>query len=164
MNPTQYRDWKQAPAKPKEVNPASFAEFPDLGKPVAKPTVFQGTSLAARLKDAIAAEEEAAVLKRLKKGETPEQILRESCTVLPCKGLTSKSSSVPDWVTDAQPIETIPSFRHKSQDQVAQERAWKRLGIAVRPEPVEEDLDTVSLPSDDGSQEEEEQEENLELY
>ncbi len=165
-----YRAWKQAvPEKPKELNSASFTEFPDLVKSTAKPTVFQGMSLAARLKEAIAAEEEAAILKRLKKGETPDQILRESCTVLPCKGLKAIDSPVPDWVTDTQPIVVGPIPKVKSLDDQIQERKWRRLGLtpALWMESFQEDEhteyepDTVSLPSDTESIQEEE--ENLEL-
>ena len=170
-NPGGYRAWKQAvPDKPKEVNSASFTEFPDLIKATAKPTVFQGMSLAARLKEAIAAEEEAAILKRLKKGDTPEQILRESCVVLPCKGLKAVDSSVPDWVTDTQSIVVGPMPRVKTLEDQIQERKWRRLGITPSisiwspPDQEEEyEPDTVSLPSDTESLQEEEEEQNLEL-
>jgi len=158
------------PEKPKELNPASFTEFPDLVKSTSKPTVFQGMSLASRLKEAIAAEEEAAILKRLKKGETPDQILRESCAVLPCKGLTAVESSVPDWVTDTQAVVVGPRIRVKSLEDQIQERKWRRLGVTPslwmeppRYDDQEDEPDTVSLPSDTESLHDEEmEEENVE--
>lgn len=133
----------------------SFTEFPDLVKDGTKKTVFEGTSLANKLKDAIAAEEEAAIQKRLKKGDTPETILREMCTVLPLKGArrSSEPMEIPWWVTDESMPIIFPSFKHKSLAQLAQERRWKRLGVNPREIYLDdtadkEEDDTVSLPSD----------------
>lgn len=158
-----YRTWKQkeqAPEK-KDLNTASFTEFPDLVKDTKKKTVFEGTSLANKLKETIAAEEEAAIQRRLKKGETPEMILREMCSVLPLKGAkrTSGPIEIPWWVTDESMPVIFPSFKHKSLAQLAQERRWKRLGVNPRDvylydREVVEDDDVVSLPSEPASEEE----------
>lgn len=156
-----YKSWKNKDAaseKPKEVNLASFTEFPDLIQPAEKKSVFEGTSLAAKLKETIAAEEEAAILKRLKKGDTPEMILREGCVSLPLKNYKQGTPlTVPDWVTDASPISTMPVFKHKTPEELLQERKWKRLGINPNhlmfyDEPEDDggyQEDKVSLPSDD---------------
>lgn len=161
-----YKAWKNKTEDPKkkELNMASFTEFPDLVKETKKKSAFEGTSLAAKLKETIAAEEEAAILKRLKKGDTPEMILRESCVVLPLKGgpYPAEPLIVPDWVTDTSKPTIFPPFRHKSLAQVARERQLKRLGINPRdtrlfdePE-FEEPEDTVSMPSETNSVVEEE--------
>lgn len=167
-----YKSWKNkdAEAKPKEVNLASFNEFPDLVKPVEKKSVFEGTSLAAKLKETIAAAEEAAILKRLKKGDTPEMILREGCVSLPLKNYKQGVPlTVPDWVTDTSEPIILPAFKHKTLEQLAQERKWKRLGInpndtMLWDEPEDNNStyqdDKISLPSDDGY----EQEEDLVLH
>lgn len=112
----------------------SFKDFPDLVSDTKKKTVFEGVSLASKLKEVLAAEEEAAIQKRLKKGDTPEQILREACVVLPLKHSKRKSSGtneiiVPDWLLDHTPPVVFPSFRPKSLQQSQQERYWARLGI-----------------------------------
>ena len=159
---SDYKSWKTKEidgGKPKEVNLASFSEFPDLIQPVEKKSIFEGTSLAAKLKETIAAEEEAAILKRLKKGDTPEMILREGCVSLPLKKYKQGVAlTVPDWVTDTSQIVIMPAFKHKTHEQLAEERKWKRLGINPREtmlydEP--EDIgayryqdDKVSLPDD----------------
>lgn len=161
-----YKSWKNKDTveKPKEINVASFKEFPDLVKPVEKKSVFEGTSLAAKLKETIAAEEEAAILKRLKKGDTPEMIFREGCVSLPLKNYKQgQPLTVPDWVTDTSKVVLIPSFRHKTLEQLTEERHWKRLGI--RPsdlmlfdEPEDNGTyidDNISLPSDTTLEEEE---------
>lgn len=160
-----YKAWKNKDEKPKEVNIASFNEFPDLIKSVEKSasnTVFQGTSLAAKLKETIAAEEEAAILKRLKKGDTPEMILREGCVSLPLKNYKFGTTlTVPDWVTDTSEPTIFPAFKHKTQEELAQERKWKRLGINPRDtmlwdEPEDDGMyydDKVSLASEDYDQE-----------
>jgi hypothetical protein len=131
-NPTSYRAWKQKET-PKEVKMDSFKDFPDLVADPKKKTVFEGVSLASKLKEVLAAEEEAAIQKRLKKGDTPEQILREGCVVLPLKSSSKKRSteelSVPDWVLDHTAPVAFPSFRPKSLQQAQQERYWARLGI-----------------------------------
>jgi len=134
---------------------ASFSEFPELGSNGPKKSVLEGVSLASKLKEAIAAEEEAAVLKRLKKGDTPEMILRESCVILPykrTKKVVLEPLQAPDWVTDTTTPLTMPSFRHKTLVQLAMERKWKRMGLSGSL-PVEmlqnEDFeDQVSLPED----------------
>jgi hypothetical protein len=155
---TSYRSWKKEDAKDKkpEVNMASFSDFPELGVSGPKKTVFEGVSLASKLKDAIAAEEEAAISKRLKKGDTPEMILRECCVALPLKRtkkVVLEPLQVPDWTTDTTLPEVFPSFRHKTLAQIAKERRWKRMGIAgplIHGErSQEEDLeDNVSLPEE----------------
>lgn len=154
-----YRTWKQKEKTPeKALNPASSMDFPDLVKDnqknSSKKTVFEGTSLANRLKDAIAAEEEAAVQRRLKKGVTPEQILREQCVSLPLKGKSDspKILEVPDWITDDFKPFIMPPFRHKTMTQLAEERRWRRLGINPKEmrlyDTHEEDTDDrESLPS-----------------
>lgn len=151
-----YRSWKQKDQTPekKELNPASFTEFPDLVKSAPKKTVFEGTSLASKLKEVIAAEEEAAIQKRLKKGDTPEQILREMCVSLPLKRTTKSRETIeiPWWVTDDTAPIVLPPFKPKSLQQVAQERRLKRLGVNPRHiylyDESEEDVDdAVSLPS-----------------
>ncbi len=127
-----YRTWKQKDkAVEKTLNPASTDDFPDLVKDVTKKSVFEGTSLANRLKEAIAAEEEAAIQRRWKKGDTPEQILREQCMTLPLKGNKSYAQilEVPEWVTDDSKPFVMPPFRPKSHSQIMQERRWRRLGI-----------------------------------
>ncbi len=136
-----YRSWKKkettaegVPIK-KELNVASTTEFPDLVKDTKKNTVFEGTSLATKLKETIAAEEEAAVLKRLKKGDTPEMILRDSCVSLPLKNYKGASEGpleAPWWVTDPTIPVFVPSFKHKTLEELAEERRWKRLGINPR--------------------------------
>lgn len=165
-----YRTWKQkdqAPEK-KELNPASFTEFPDLVKSAPKKTVFEGTSLASKLKEVIAAEEEAAIQKRLKKGDTPEQILREMCVSLPLKRTTKSTETIeiPWWVTDDTAPIVLPPFKHKSLLQLARERRLKRLGVNPRDmylydEPQEDIDDTVSLPSVSDHLSEPEEEEAL---
>ncbi len=157
-----YKAWKNKevpgqPPKPKEVDLASFSEFPDLIKPVEKKSVFEGTSLVEKLKESIAAEEEAAILKRLKKGDTPEMILREGCVSLPLKNYKHGTPLVvPDWVTDTSNPIIIPPFRHKTIEQLMEERKWKRLGInpsmtMLFDEPEENDSyvdETSSIGSD----------------
>lgn len=151
-----YRSWKQKdqPTVEKKLNPASFMEFPDLIKAAPKKSVFEGASLAAKLKDAIAAEEEEAIQKRLKKGTTPETILREMCVVLPLKGVhgTKTEYEVPSWVTDTSKPIILPPFKLKTLKQLADERRLRRLGINpfdlnLNDEFQEED-DAVSLPSE----------------
>lgn len=167
MKTTTYSAWKK-PGGSKEVplNMSSFKEFPDLVQTPQAKSVFQGVSLATKLKEAIVAEEEAAVLKRLKKGETPEMLLRECCAVLPCKGLKGTSEVVvPDWVTETQPIDSPASYRHKSLQQLSEERKWKRLGCppTESAKAHEDEDDTVSLPETVGSHSEHEEEENVEM-
>lgn len=160
-----YRTWKtQAPEPKAQVNPSSFTDFPDLVAPTQSKTVFQGVSLATKLKEAIAAEEEAAILKRLKKGETPEQLLREGCVTLPCPGLKGTSiSTVPDWLTDTQAARIPPSFHSRPHTVLAQERLWKRLGVdpsqTLLVDPEDEEDDAMSLPSSSESMEDDELEE-----
>jgi hypothetical protein len=167
MKPTTYSAWKK-PGVSKEVtlNMTSFKEFPDLIQSPQAKSVFQGVSLATKLKEAIAAEEEAATLKRLKKGETPELLLRECCAVLPCKGLKDTSGGlVPDWVTETQPIESPASYRHKSLQQISEERLWKRLGSppTQSTRDQEDEDETISLPETEDTQSEAGEEENLEM-
>jgi hypothetical protein len=157
-----YRAWKQKDQEAKkELNPASFTEFPDLVKAAPKKSVFEGASLATKLKEAIAAEEEEVLQKRLKKGVTPETILREMCVTLPLKNYkrpTSEPLEIPAWVTDNTTPFVMPPFRPKTIKQLADERRWRRLGI----NPLEVNLDDnhdetqydsddekVSLPSDE---------------
>jgi hypothetical protein len=160
-----YRSWKQKEAGIETtMNPASTLQFPDLvkevGRNVPKKTVFEGTSLATKLKEAIVAEEEAAVLRRLKKGVTPEQILREQCVSLPLKGkAASKVIEVPDWITDDFKPFIMPPFRHKTMAQLTEERRWRRLGINPKDLTLydnnEEEIDdNVSLPSNSDNCEE----------
>ena len=162
-----YKSWKNkettaagVPIK-KEIKLESTTEFPDLVKDTKKKTVFEGTSLANKLKETIAAEEEAAILKRLKKGDTPEMILREGCVSLPLKDYKGPSVStgpleVPWWVTDTTKPVLIPPFRPKSIEELSEERRWKRLGINPRDTMlIDEDMyddyepDRVSLPAVD---------------
>jgi hypothetical protein len=177
MDSGNYRSWKQKDpltGEQKPMNPASFTEFPDLVKSAPKKTVFEGTSLASKLKDVIAAEEEAAVQKRLKKGETPDQILRELCVVLPLNGSKSYTmpTEVPWWVTDDSKPIVLPPFKPKSHLQLAEERRWKRLGVnptnlSLYDESPEDKDDGVSLPSlsdhEDEPEEDEFQHEELPL-
>jgi len=164
-----YKSWKLKKDEiKKEVNIASFSDFPDLVVSGPKKTIFEGNSLASKLKEVIAAEEEAAIQKRLKKGDTPEMILREGCVVLPLKGgkKSSEPLEVPYWVTDTtQPI-LFPPFRPKSFEEVAEERQWRRLGINPFDTMLHDEVDheeeyieeTLSLPSEfeeeDGFEEE----------
>jgi hypothetical protein len=153
-----YKSWKQkdpTTGEQKPMNPASFSEFPDLVKSAPKKTVFEGTSLASKLKEVIAAEEEAAIQKRLKKGDTPEMIFREMCVSLPLKG-ASKSTQpfeVPWWVMDDTKPTILPPFKQRSVEQLNEERRWKRLGINPRDvylydeQEANEEDDVVSLPS-----------------
>lgn len=162
-----YRTWKkkeEVAAKDKPINPASFTEFPDLVKSAPKKTVFEGSSLAAKLKEAIAAEEEEAIQKRLKKGVTPEVLLREACVVLPLKGKYASTEPlvVPDWVTENIVTFAMPPFRPKSMKQQADERRWRRLGINPydlnlndETQGEQDEDDAVSLPSDAAFYEEE---------
>lgn len=149
-----YKAWKTKEPEKKELNIASFSDFPDLVSGTPKKSVFEGTSLAMKLKDAIAAEEEEAIQRRLKKGDTPEMILREGCVALPLKG-TKKGPIepfvVPWWVTENTKPILVPAFRHKTLRQVAEERRLKRYSIDPRmtmlyDSPVDDD-DRVSLPS-----------------
>lgn len=162
-----YRSWKQKQKEEvkKEVNIASFSDFPDLVQSGPKKTVFEGNSLASKLKEVIAAEEEAAIQKRLKKGETPEMILRESCVILPLKGGNKSFAplEVPDWVTDTSNPIVFPPFRHKTLAELADERRWKRLGINPSHTMLHDEEDheeeyieeTLSLPSSDVPSEDE---------
>ena len=160
-----YKSWKKkettaagVPIK-KEVNVGSVTEFPDLVKDMKKKTVFEGTSLASKLKETIAAEEEAAILKRLKKGDTPEMILRESCVSLPLKnykGSPEGPLEVPWWVTDTMVPVFVRPFRPKSLEELTEERRWKRLGInPLQTMLIDEEMyddyepDRVSLPAVD---------------
>lgn len=155
-----YRTWKKkedASSKEKTVNPASFTEFPDLVKSAPKKTIFEGSSLAAKLKEAIAAEEEEAIQKRLKKGITPEMLLREGCVALPLKGHCSSTEplTVPEWITDNSVPFVMPSFQPKTMKQYADERRWRRLGINPYQLNLndslsmgEEEEDVISLPSE----------------
>lgn len=152
-----YRAWKQKEKEvKKELNPASFTEFPDLVKSAPKKSVFEGASLATKLKEAIAAEEEEVLQKRLKKGVTPETILREMCVCLPLKnykGPTSEPLEIPSWVTDNTTPFSMPPFRPKTMKQQADERRWRRLGINPYDLTLEDETsyedDKVSLPSED---------------
>lgn len=150
-----YRSWKKKEEPKKEVNLSSTSDFPELVTDTKKKTVFEGTSLAAKLKETIAAEEEAAILKRLKKGDTPEMILRESCVILPLKGgkPSSEPFEVPWWVTDTSIPVHIPAFKHKTLEQLAEERRWKRYGINPNTTMLIDDVmyddfedDKVSMP------------------
>lgn len=127
----EYRAWKKKEEAAKEVNMASFSDFPDLVTNTVKKPVFAGTSLATKLKEVIQAEEEAAIMKRLKKGETPESILRESCKILSYSGGKKMNSElqIPDWLTDTTEPVVFPSFKHKTLEQLEKERKWKRYGI-----------------------------------
>ncbi|NBO60201.1 MAG: hypothetical protein EBU82_04415 [Flavobacteriia bacterium] len=143
----------------KEIKLESTTEFPDLVKDTKKKTVFEGTSLANKLKESIAAEEEAAILKRLKKGDTPEMILREGCVSLPLKnykGAPEGPLEVPWWVTDTMVPVFVRPFRHKTLEELADERRWKRLGINPRETMlIDEEMyddyepDRVSIPAVD---------------
>lgn len=156
-----YKSWKnkEEPNKKNDLNMGSFTEFPDLVKEPKKKSAFEGTSLAAKLKETIAAEEEAAILKRLKKGDTPEMILRESCAVLPLKGGPYRAEPliVPDWVMDTTLPTVFPPFRHKTLEQLAHERRLRRLGVSPRDTRLfdetdyEEPDDAVSIPSETSS-------------
>lgn len=167
-----YKAWK-TPAQKETFNPASSSEFPDLVKQDTKKSAFEGVSLATKLKEAIAAEEEAAILKRLKKGDTPEMLLRESCAILPLKGSSRKDTvtlEVPEWVTDTSKPDIMRPFRHKSLADQAKERYFKRIGVNPKDvylydEEKEEDHDDqVSLPSVPESEPDmEEHEEPLEM-
>jgi hypothetical protein len=153
-----YRSWKQKdqePKKEKVLNPASFTEFPDLVKAAPKKTIFEGGSLATKLKEAIAAEEEEAIQKRLKKGVTPETILREMCVSLPLKGTKSSQEpiEIPFWVTDNTKPTILPPFRPKTMKQQTDERRWRRLGVNPYEVSIDDEVDeaeeVVSLPSED---------------
>jgi len=153
-NPNEYRTWKKKEEAPKEVNMASFSDFPDLIKSDTKKTVFAGTSLATKLKEVIAAEEDAAIMRRLKKNNIQDTI-REGFAILPLSSkskMTTDDINVPDWMMDGVETECFPSYKHKSLDQIAKERKWKRYGVNPRkvmlydieePEYVD---DKVSLP------------------
>lgn len=167
MKPTQtsYRTWKQK-EKVQEVKIDSVNDFPELVQAQKKQTVFEGMSLASKLKEVLVAEEEAAIQKRLKKGVTPEQILREGCVVLPLKSLGKKYSEdliIPDWVLDHTNPVVFPSFRPKSLEQLHQERYWKRLGINptqmnTYDEEDDDDVSVVSMPTVEGEDESSEEE------
>ncbi len=161
VNPAvSYSSWKKkevtetgVPIK-KEVNVASFTEFPDLVKGDTKKTAFEGVSLANKLKEVIAAEEEAAVLKRLKKGHTPEMIFREGCISLPLKNYqgegVEKEFKAPSWLLDTTNPILMPAFNHKSQEELAFERRYKRFGLTYSDclsEPQSVNEDTYSVPS-----------------
>ena len=154
-----YKSWKnkevtaEGKVIPKIVNISSVTDFPELVKGEVKKSVFEGTSLASKLKDVIAAEEEAAILKRIKKGETPEDIFRESCTILPLKHKildAPKEFVAPWWVTDTSTPLYVPlRIVSKTPGQIKQERLYKRYGIQTVSTVLfdeEEDEDTVSLP------------------
>lgn len=168
MDSGSYRTWKQkdpVTGEQKPMNPASVTEFPDLVPNAPKKTVFEGTSLASKLKEVIAAEEEAAIQKRLKKGETPDQILREMCAVLPLKGTKPyrETTEVPWWVTDDSKPIVFPRFIPKSHLQMAQERRWTRLGVnptnlSLYDDSPEDKDDCISLPSYSNSDDEPEDE------
>lgn len=150
-----YRSWKQKEEAPAKVfNPTSITQFPDLIKAAPKKSVFEGASLATKLKDAIAAEEEEAIQKRLKKGTTPETILREMCVSLPLKGGhgTKTEYEIPSWVTDTSKPIVLPCFKLKTLKQLADERRLRRLGINPYDLNLNDDFhdddDVVSLPSE----------------
>ncbi len=85
-----YRAWKQDQIKPKEISLSSESDFPDLVTPQEKstsPDIFGGVSLADKLKQTIAAEEEAIRRRRLQDDEKEGRWIREHCVALPCKGL-----------------------------------------------------------------------------
>jgi hypothetical protein len=152
-NPASYKAWKKKDTV-QEVRMDSFKDFPELVSDSKKKTVFEGVSLASKLKEVLAAEEEAAIQKRLKKGETPEQILREACVVLPLKSSKKKSTEdlvIPDWLLDHTDPVVIPWFRPKSLQQARQERYWARLGINPTQtnlyDDEEEEDDTMSVVS-----------------
>lgn len=155
-NPTMdYKAWKNKDEKKeekKEVNMASFSEFPDLVKTTEKKTVFEGSSLADKLKEVIAAEEQAAMQRRLKKGETPESILREMCVSLPLKRKkldsgdesSAEPMTVPDWVTDISKPILYPPFKHKSYEQLKTERMMRRYGLQPSQTMLYDNEDTMS--------------------
>jgi hypothetical protein len=135
-----YKAWKNkevtadGKAIKKEVNISSVSEFPDLVQVQSPKTssAFAGTSLAAKLKEVIAAEEEAAILKRIKKGETPEDIFRESCTILPLKTKMLSADAefkAPWWVTDTSNPIVMPRFNPRSYEEQRMERFYRRYGI-----------------------------------
>ncbi len=175
-NPGGYRAWKNKetePEKKKELNMASFTDFPDLVVSAPKKSVFEGTSLAMKLKDVIAAEEEEAIQRRLKKGDTPEMILREGCISLPLKGSKSGSTEplvVPWWVTDDMKPVLVRPFHHKTLAQLAEERRLKRYGIdpwktMLYDEPEDDDRYSVpSMPDADYEPEYEHEYEATDLY
>ena len=135
----------------------SVRDFPSLVQAQKKQTVFEGVSLASKLKDVLAAEEEAAVQKRLKKGDTAEQILRESCVVLPLRASSTKLLEplvIPDWVLDHSNPVVLPSFRPKSLPQLQKERYWARLGVNPTQTKLydtedDDNLSVVSMPTHD---------------
>ena len=161
-----YKSWKNkeitADGKKvvKELNISSTSDFPDLVMNLSKEpkkNILEGTSLASKLKEVIAAEEEAAIVKRLKKGDTPEMIFREGCQALPLKtkrDVEPKEFIAPWWLTDTTNPIVMPSFRHKSLSELQLERRYRRYGIQANEmmlfddyefEPSFED-DKVSLP------------------
>jgi hypothetical protein len=159
-----YKSWKNkevtadGKAIKKDVNLSSVTDFPELVKGDMKKSVFEGTSLAAKLKEVIQAEEEAAILKRIKKGETAEDIFRESCAVLPLKTpvlSNPKELVAPWWVMDTTEPIVLPRFNPKTPQQVAEERRYKRYGIHPANTMLFDDSqsecdmedDRVSLPS-----------------
>lgn len=151
---SSYRAWKQKD-KVQEVRIDSVHDFPQLVSQQKK-TVFEGMSLASKLKEVLAAEEEAAIQKRLKKGETPEQILRESCTILPLKSSstwTREEIPIPDWVLDHSDPIVFPSFQHKSLQEIQEQQRWARLGInptQTKLYDLEQDdnLSVISMPTE----------------
>ena len=159
---SSYRAWKKNETG-EDVKIDSVRDFPSLVQAQKKQSVFEGVSLASKLKDVLAAEEEAAVQKRLKKGDTAEQILRESCVVLPLRSSSKKKTSeslvIPDWVLDHSTPLVLPSFRPKSFPQVQQERYWARLGVDSTQTKLydtqdDDNLSVVSMPTHENHEEE----------
>lgn len=119
-----YMAWKKQNEKPKEVNMASFNDFPDLGTPsVAKEQktgVFGHVSLADKLKQTIAAEEEEIKRRRLEDHDKEERWLRKNCVALPCKGLkaTEKDPESPTIYHFKDDVYIpMPLFQPKTQEQ-----------------------------------------------
>lgn len=150
-----YLAWKKQNEKPKEINMASFTEFPDLAAnpqttKQAKSGVFANVSLVDKLKQTIAAEEEEIKRRRLEDHDKEERWLRKNCVALPCKGLKPSErdpDSAPVYHFKEDVYVPMPLFQIKTKEEYDFIRKVAVLDYIGAPVPQEIiPQQTVELP------------------
>lgn len=153
-----YRAWKketeEIKIKNKVVDVNSTEDFPDFmgSKEKKSHDVFGGISLADKLKETIAAEEEAIRRRRLQDDEKEERWIRENCVSLPCKGLKALPND-PEFKyvyhhKDILPIE-MPLFYPKSKEEyrfIRQIAVLEQIGADVRA--LQEENEALAPPDE----------------
>lgn len=151
-----YLTWKKQNEKPKELNMASFSDFPDLGSsPVAakeaKSGVFAKVSLVDKLKQTIAAEEEEIKRRRLEDHDKEERWLRKNCVALPCKGLkaTEKDPGCPTEFHFRDDVYIpVSLFKPKTQEEYSYMRKIAILEAIGADVPVSHDMEATATEGD----------------